>query len=682
VGAERADVVAIITADPRELEAALSKIKGDCRTQGQNAGKELRDSFKRGFGRAADLVAIGTGALFAKGARDTFEFQKRITRLGISAQQSRGDMRQLTDQVHALAIQRGLDPEQLLGSAEKFVEKTGDMKAFTVAAGDLATVLAATGAEGEDVAAVAAAMQQAMGVAGEDFGEAFDVIAMGAKKGSVEMRNFAGLMAELAPQAGLFAEKGVTGVAELSALLQMAAKGFSSAEEAGTGLRAVMDSVIRQHKDLKKEGISVYGPNGQLRSLADIIFDIGNSKLINQPSKLQAALGGRGEALRGILGILKTNGDKPREVFDSLANVAESLGTNAKDAATWADSAAGQMAKAQAKLAQTFDKTFADNLGKIASAADTLADAVELASDHAALFVATLAAAKLSGPLTNLIAVMTGASGVGGGKGGGVVGALANAAGAATDAGGGKGGVPSGSGWVAALGLGLGIEIGNTINDITEALTGSTLSSHIAEAMPYTTMDPIEAARTAQYGDARTKRFDDILDAQDRSAAFRRRMGNMDLIGDPTHYGDQYPGAAGALTDVQNIASRTNTAVLDALDAGLIAALGDERGRRIGQIASRRGESNRALQAAIGETGMGAELEGSPFLQAARIRAATATALNPLAGGGEAGFQTVVQELVRELVALRRVMQDGRAGAPGDIALAVDDPPAARHRRK
>lgn len=692
---ERREVVAVITADARELRRGLNKATADARGDGRKLGQQLRLSVKQGFGSLGDIIGIGSAAGLVAAGKQVFEFQKRLTRLQITSGKTRGDMLRLQESIFRVSKARGLDPDSLLGGAEKFTEKTGNLKAFVDALDQLGAVGAATGAEMTDIAATAAAMSQSLGVGSEDMGKAFDVLAMGGKKGSVELRNFAGLMAELAPQMAIFGSKGTEAVAELSALLQMTATGFSSAEEAGTGLRALMDALIRQSKTLKKDKyghISVFEKDGKkLRPLKDIIFDIGRSKLVQQPKLLQEALGGRGEAFRGLLAIMQTIGGKSaKERFDDLANIGDALGTNEGDARTWQDSPAGQMASAQAKLAETFNSAFVDTLDDVAASMSQIATALGFASRHATLLIAALAAAKLGPGLQALLGAGFGIEDIvdAGGGGGGGGGRKGKGKGR-------KARLPEGSGSGALLALGVGIEAGNMLNDATESLTGDTASGWLARGanalVPASTfsgvMDPVAAQRDAQFGAGRGMTTDKILNAKDKAIAARRRSRNMDLVGDPT------AGGTGALVDLQNNAQQVNEAVMGALIEGLADAAArssmadkDRMAASAARSAAIGPEAAAALQSAIGETGSGAFFESNPELLAAMQSKATAAAgANPLAGAGEAGLIGVIMELTREIQALRQGA-DARAilesGTYGGASSAIDDQTSVRHRRR
>jgi hypothetical protein len=119
--------------------------------------------------------------------------------------------------------------------------------------GLFARTAAVSGASLEDVAATAATLSNNLGI--RDVAEmerALSGIYSQGKSGAVELKNMATILAGVTPQFAGFGVTGAEGIAELGALLQVARQGFGSAEEAATGLRAVMAgltdaAVLRLH---------------------------------------------------------------------------------------------------------------------------------------------------------------------------------------------------------------------------------------------------------------------------------------------------------------------------------------------------------------------------------------------------------------------------------------------------
>lgn len=382
---DRRQLIAVITADSKGLDAGLTKAQRKQVRWAQKTGKEMRLSFKRGFGSATDLLGLGGAAAVLGAGKNVLDFQKRLVRLRIGARATKAEIGGLEAQVFKLAKQRGMDPEDVLGGAEVFVEKTGDLGKFTKGMDHLTKVAAATGAEMNDIGITAAAMTKSLGVAPEEWGMAFDVMARQGKEGSVELKNMAQELAGLAPKFRMFNKEGVSGMAELGALMQMSATGFSSASEAATGLNSLMGSLQKKATQLRAKGVNIFEKDGKtMKSLSKIIFDPKMQKLASQPVALTKTLGDK-ESIQALLAILKEG----EATYKNLADEQKAVGTIQKDYDIWDESPAKKMASAQAKLSEFFNEEMKGHIEGIAKALEKVGDVMSFLAKHP--FIVTLA---------------------------------------------------------------------------------------------------------------------------------------------------------------------------------------------------------------------------------------------------------------------------------------------------
>lgn len=356
---------------------------------------------------ATGLLGIGSLGAIAVAGRGVLNFERGLTRLQISSGKTRGEILALKDSIFKGGKTLGVDPDAFLGGAQKFTEMTGNLDGFIASMTDLGKVSKATGSDMESIAATSAALATNMNIAGEDFGRAFDVLVSQGKAGAVELKDLAGLLPGITPLFSQFGDQGVEGLAELGAFLQITKEGFGSAQEAATGMSALMGAIIKNSKKLK--GVKVFEKVGgvkKLRSLKDIVFEIGESKLAKDPGKLLKALG-RKEAYSALIKIL----DKGRGSFDSLSDSTKAAGTVQKDFQTFMDSTAGRIDVAQAKLKQAFNKALVDNIESIAKAVSGLAKAIGFLAD------APLTALGIFGALKFGPGLIAGAAGLRAGTG-------------------------------------------------------------------------------------------------------------------------------------------------------------------------------------------------------------------------------------------------------------------------
>ena len=253
----------------------------------------------------------------------------------------------------------GLSREALMAGASAFTALTGDFKGAQKNLSTFALVANATGAEMDDIAATAAAMKDNLAIDPADFQRGFDVLVSQGKAGSIELKELATLLSGLAPSFAAFqGGKGVQGLADLGAAFQVARKGFGSAAEASTGMRALMTSFTRGSGKFKAKGVEVFKVDPKTgrkvrRAFWDIVDDIRNNKKLMGDPKLLLDAFGSDEALR-VFEQLSLNRQLASEI------VAKSIDSNlvAKDAATWQKSSAGQIQKAWENVKNAFAEAF------------------------------------------------------------------------------------------------------------------------------------------------------------------------------------------------------------------------------------------------------------------------------------------------------------------------------------
>jgi hypothetical protein len=649
--AEKTDVVARISADDKALDRDLAGTRRKIGRAGADAARDFKKSWSAAFGTFAGLLGVdGVNSIMTQG-RDVLEFQKRITRLGISGRASAAQMQELERAIWSGAKAMGVEHEQLLAGAETFTERTGRLTEYTDALKAYTNVVAATGAEGADVAKIGASLSTSLGVVPQQMEAVFDALAYGAQQGSVEFRNMAGLFSELLPQMALFKTQGADAAVELQALLQMTATGFSTAEEAGTGLRALMDTLIKRASRIKSMGgVDVFGQGAdgtrKLRGLRDIVIEIGQSRLMRDPKKLQDALGGRGEAFRAMLALTqKVNGKNATERFNELADAGAAAGTVARDAATWQESAAAKMQSAQEKLAQFFNDELKDKIGTIASALSKVADVLGIAASNADMLIAAFIGSKINGAVSALNSLAGGVANVAaaGGGGGGGVGGVPAAAGAAAAG-------PQNSSLATAIATAVGWKIGTSIGDqVNKVLPADALAS----VMPHNAATEyqqnrgqsgpgVPTYRDFQYGRDRGKTLDLAIDKMERADELELGYeGRFQQEDEEAHRAATLAPEGSAKFMDAYMATRAKReaerkAEIEALRTESVTLrfqAGDEKTASARKQKRWRAEAAMALDAAIQQTGSAAYFAANPDkLGPLQMMAGQAAAKNPMLG--------------------------------------------------
>jgi len=443
-----------ITGDTAGLDRALGQSRKRFQKWGQGVKRDISNALRGGFDTLKSIAGFGGIAGLVIATRDVLAFETRLTRLGIQAGRSGADMEDLRKRISSLSTATGQSASDILGGAEKFVALTGDFQTANELLDVFAKTATASGASLEDIGEAAAVLRTNFGLAGDEIQHSFDILLAQGKAGAIELKDFAGLIGALSPRFTGFAAKGTDALAEMGAVLEQLRVGFGSSSEAATGFESLMGAIVQNADRFRRVGVNPFerGPKGekQLRDFSDIVFEL-LAKSKGDPEILQKVLG-RKEAVNAILQLAKGG----RAEVEKLIALGKESNAVEKDAATFLDSKAGRIARAQESLKNTINDTIAKHADSIAKAFEAIATAVKFIVDHPVAAALALGAVKF-GP--GLLGALSGGGGIAGAGGGAVAG------GGVATAGGGAGLLsvaPAASFGLAAAGF---LDILNTLDE-------------------------------------------------------------------------------------------------------------------------------------------------------------------------------------------------------------------------
>lgn len=368
--------------------AREKKKKQDDRSKSAAADRSSALGFGKGIahGMAAAAgfdLAGGLGGMF----EDVFDTERELTRFGIDAKLSSDKVNQFRGELMKTSEATGVSRNSLVRGAHAYQILTGNAEGAVKSTALFADVANASGASMEDIAASAASMQQNLGIDPSQFRKGFDVLLSMGHDGSVELRDFAGELVNIAPKFKDFGDKGsLDKMTELAALAQGIRKNFANSGEMGTGFTNAMNQISKSKvaASLAGHGVDVWriDPKSKLhvkRDFFDIMGDI--KKKIPDQKILQDILGGRQVASTAIMGIM-AHWDEIVKLKDEAANSDQV----AKDAQQWMDSSSGRIAKAWEHIKNSVAEALTpERIEQFASAltkaADAFAKVVGFASD-------------------------------------------------------------------------------------------------------------------------------------------------------------------------------------------------------------------------------------------------------------------------------------------------------------
>lgn len=242
-------------------------------------------SLARGMGVDTDL-----GSAFTKNT----DLQTRAVQLSNSGYMPGKNYRQnpqtIVDKSRDVANATAMDAGDVMGGMQKFVGKTGDLRAAQDMIGELARLSKATGTNLEDMADAAADVFTQTGSA-EKTVAVMKAIAAQGKEGAVEIKDLADQMAKVAGAASQFEGDSGKNIALFGALAQFARQkgAASTATQAATSTLAFQSTFGKGARldAFKKYKVNTDGAGGKVRNAEDIIVDAlvatkGNKRKFNE----------------------------------------------------------------------------------------------------------------------------------------------------------------------------------------------------------------------------------------------------------------------------------------------------------------------------------------------------------------------------------------------------------------
>lgn len=337
--------------------------------------------------RYTGFITGAGGIMAVKGAA---AMETRLEQLGIVADRSKTEMQQLNEQIYRVAQERNIniDPSQLLSAVEQITAKTGELSVAEDNLKNIAMVISATGAGGEDVGSLFSNIFEKFNVKdSKEMLEIIDALANQGKMGAFELRDLATQGERIISAYAAMGRTGKEAALEMGTMMQLARKGTGSTEQSATAFESMVSELTspRLIKGLKSMGIAIKDVNGNFRALPDIVQDI-IVKVDGDTSKIGAIFGdfakravnpiaiaynqakkegkSAAEAFKAMNELMSVNSDGASIMSDSarMAATLESSITSLKSA--WSGFANRNLAEPIQKLANALNRIQPEQLDK------------------------------------------------------------------------------------------------------------------------------------------------------------------------------------------------------------------------------------------------------------------------------------------------------------------------------
>lgn len=261
-------------------------------------------------GRGLDMLGnryTTTIAGFAGGAmlRNFAATDRRITRLGISADKTKEQINSIYSNVQDISIQARIDDKEIVGFLETVNAMTGDIEFGIKNIKAAALTIAGTGSSGESIGALFSQFKKYGISDDQNSALAMDVLNRLGKEGAFELKDLA---EKAGPSLSLYAAaggRGVKGIKEVGVLLESAIDATGNRDTAAT----LVENFIREIQDpkiakaLRLKGVNTRDTNGQLKPLPDLLLALARGSMRGAE---KAKLAGNKDA--SALGELKSVG--------------------------------------------------------------------------------------------------------------------------------------------------------------------------------------------------------------------------------------------------------------------------------------------------------------------------------------------------------------------------------------
>jgi TP901 family phage tail tape measure protein len=189
-------------------------------------------------GAALSIYAVGRGLRSAYTEAATFD--RRMTRIGITADASGEAINSATRQVEAIAREVALPVNDVVDGLDALTASGKTLEESLALLPSVARTAQASGAAVNDIARSAQSVGEQFKVSASEMQLAFDMMAKSGKLGQFELKDMAAEFPSLAARAAALGFKGTKGLATLTTALQMVRRNTGTAGEAATAFGDVL----------------------------------------------------------------------------------------------------------------------------------------------------------------------------------------------------------------------------------------------------------------------------------------------------------------------------------------------------------------------------------------------------------------------------------------------------------
>lgn len=333
-------------------------------------------------------VALGAAVAGGAAVRGYSQLDRRISRIAIAADISREKSAELYDEIQRVSNLKGIriDPTEATAAVEEILTKTGDLDYAISNLPNIAAVIQATGAGGQEIGGIFTEFKKLAIDSSEAAMRAIDTLNIQGKSGAFTLSAMAKEGPKIFAAYAATGRKGAEAIREVGAALQVIKGGSGSEAESVTAFEAVLRDLTRPEtvKKLKQlGGIEVFDPE-KLKQGKEVMrsLPVLMSEIVTKSKGLSGNLDDlklSDEAKKAFNNLISEFKDKGKiNAFDEFMSVTGDGSTTLKDAAVAANDFAGSLQLISNSWNQFANQQLAAPIAELAEAINSLEpDAVQ-----------------------------------------------------------------------------------------------------------------------------------------------------------------------------------------------------------------------------------------------------------------------------------------------------------------
>lgn len=264
-----------IGADPTKLQnglkqssAAIDSFGSRARASIARVGSSLKGLADRMVTPFNSLVLGGGLGMAIKNVGDLSE---SLMYYGMAAKKSDADTKVFRDSLHKMAVETGVDANEILNGVSRIGEITGQFDFAEEMGPRLAKAAKASGASMEDLANVASSLKVTMGLTADEVAKFFNSLIIQGDQGSYTLQKFAAEGKALLATTSTHGIKTAEQFASFGGYLQVMNSQIKSEAELTTSVSALFSELASKAKDLNKIGVHVVDKNREFNDFDAIM---------------------------------------------------------------------------------------------------------------------------------------------------------------------------------------------------------------------------------------------------------------------------------------------------------------------------------------------------------------------------------------------------------------------------